>query len=335
MTKVFISYARDGSYGENLAAIVQMQLQHAGFEVFRDVSGLKAGDIWYHKLEAELETSNIMVLVVSEKVRTSKWVANEVSMAEEIGIPVIPVLAENIRKPLWLRHLQVLDFCDAEDWERLFDSLGEYASAELKARLTVGKTADHGTSVHEWLPAFASDYASLAALKQKTVATGAMPSIVVETCQASAPVVPWASHSGNDQYGQYADLTLQNVTQRFRWIMPGTFMMGSLESEEGRVAGWETQREVTLSKGFWLADTACTQEFWQAVTGNNPAHFKGDLACPVECVSWDDVQQFIKALNQRQPALNARLPSEAEWEYACRAGTETAFCFGGKIDLSV
>ena len=115
MPKAFISYARDGSYGENLAVEIYQQLKSAGFDVFRDVIGLKPGDVWYHKLEFELESSDVMVLVVSEKVRTSKWVHNEVSMAEEIGIPVIPVLVEKVRYPLWLRHLQSLDFCGAVD----------------------------------------------------------------------------------------------------------------------------------------------------------------------------------------------------------------------------
>ncbi|SEA46081.1 TIR domain-containing protein [Thiothrix caldifontis] len=131
MPKAFISYARDGSHGENLAAEIQQQLQAAGFAVFRDVIGLKPGDVWYHKLEFELETSDVMVLVVSEKVRTSKWVHNEVSMAEDIGIPVIPVLAEKVRHPLWLRHLQVLDFCGARDWGLLLGALGHHVGRTL------------------------------------------------------------------------------------------------------------------------------------------------------------------------------------------------------------
>ena len=126
MPKAFISYARDGSYGENLATEIQQQLQAAGFAVFHDVIGLKPGDVWYHKLEFELESSDVMVLVVSEKVRTSKWVHNEVSMAEEIGIPVIPVLAEKVRHPLWLRHLQVLDFCVVVDWGLLLGAIGHH-----------------------------------------------------------------------------------------------------------------------------------------------------------------------------------------------------------------
>ncbi|UJS26033.1 DUF1566 domain-containing protein [Thiothrix winogradskyi] len=131
MPKAFISYARDGGYGENLATEIQQQLQAAGFVVFRDVIGLKPGDVWYHKLEFELETSDVMVLVVSEKVRTSKWVHNEVSMAEEIGIPVIPVLAEKVRYPLWLRHLQVLDFCGVVDWSLLLGAIGHHVGRTL------------------------------------------------------------------------------------------------------------------------------------------------------------------------------------------------------------
>lgn len=104
MSKVFISYARDGGFGENLAAQTQPQLQSAGHTVFRDVTDLSPGDRWDIKLEFELETSDIVVLIVSERVRKSEWVHNEISMAKEIGLPIIPVLSEKIRMPLWLRH---------------------------------------------------------------------------------------------------------------------------------------------------------------------------------------------------------------------------------------
>lgn len=122
-SKIFISYTRDKSHGQHLATDAHTRLQSAGFEVFRDVVGLKPGDVWYHKLELELETSDMVLVIVSEKVRTSKWVANEVTMAEEIGLPVIPVFAEKIRPPLWLRHLQALDFYDEPAWEMLIEAI--------------------------------------------------------------------------------------------------------------------------------------------------------------------------------------------------------------------
>ncbi len=143
----------------------------------------------------------------------------------------------------------------------------------------------------------------------------------------------WATKAGQDDHGRYADLKVQGITQRFRWIEAGTFLMGSPPNEPQREAN-ETQHEVTLSKGYWLADTACTQALWQKVMGNNPARFQDNANNPVEQVSWDDVQGFLQALNQRVSGLTARLPTEAEWEYACRAGTTTPFAFGNSISPS-
>ncbi len=106
--------------------------------------------------------------------------------------------------------------------------------------------------------------------------------------------------------------------------------MGSPANEEQRYDS-EIQHQVTLMQGYWLADTACTQALWEAVMGNNPAHFKDDNNNPVEQISWDDVQVFLQKLNERIPGLDAALPTEAQWEQACRAGTTTPFSFGENI----
>ncbi|WP_287639084.1 formylglycine-generating enzyme family protein [Accumulibacter sp.] len=135
---------------------------------------------------------------------------------------------------------------------------------------------------------------------------------------------------GVDRYGLFGEIAVAGVTQRFRWIAPGTFRMGSPEEEPERYED-EVPHEVTLSEGYWLADTACTEALWQAVTGRNPSGVKDQPELPVEQVSWDDVQDFLGELNRRLPGLEARLPSEAEWEYACRAGTTTPFSLGENI----
>ena len=102
---------------------------------------------------------------------------------------------------------------------------------------------------------------------------------------------PWASSSNADLYGLYADLSLKDITQRFRWIPPRDFLMGSPDDEPER--SYRNPAPVILTEGFWLADTACTQALWQAVMGNNPASYTYSLENPVENVSWDDVREFI------------------------------------------
>ena len=141
----------------------------------------------------------------------------------------------------------------------------------------------------------------------------------------------WARALGRDAYGLFSEIEVGGVRQRFRWIAPGRFLMGSPADEPERMPEREAQHEVTLSRGYWLADTACTQGLWQAVMGENPSHFKDDARNPVETVSWDDVQRFIGELQRRVGGLAVRLPSEAEWEYACRAGTTTPFSFGDEL----
>ena len=95
----------------------------------------------------------------------------------------------------------------------------------------------------------------------------------------------------------------------------------------------ETQHKVTLTKGFYMGVHPVTQEQWQAVMGNNPSHFKDEKNLPVEQVSWDDCQEFVKKLREKDKKPY-RLPTEAEWEYACRAGTTTPFYFGATISTT-
>jgi uncharacterized protein (TIGR02996 family) len=112
---------------------------------------------------------------------------------------------------------------------------------------------------------------------------------------------------------------------KFAWIPAGTYLMGSPEREQGREKN-ETQHRVTLTKGLYLGIHAVSQACWGAVMGNNPSQHQGD-DLPVEQVSWDDCQEFLRKLSE-QDGHSYRLPTEAEWEFACRAGTTTPFCFG-------
>jgi formylglycine-generating enzyme required for sulfatase activity len=144
----------------------------------------------------------------------------------------------------------------------------------------------------------------------------------------------WASGWGQNRFGVFVDLTLDSVTQRLRWIPPGQFQMGSPATEPGR---WDTEgprHRVTLTRGYWLFDTPCTQALWMAVMGKNPSRFQTPARedRPVERVSWDEVQGFLVEVNARIPGLDLVLPTEAQWERACRAGTDTAL-YTGEIEI--
>ncbi len=102
------------------------------------------------------------------------------------------------------------------------------------------------------------------------------------------------------------------------------------------MGGKGPQHQVTISNGFWLFDTPVTQALWLAVTGENPSKFQSaDLPSsgrPVEQVSWNDCQDFLQEINRKLPGLDLTLPAEAQWEYACRAGSSTAL-YTGPIEI--
>ncbi len=141
------------------------------------------------------------------------------------------------------------------------------------------------------------------------------------------PLYPpeWCSEFGEDRYGIYAVLTIDDVDFHWRWIPPGSFVMGSPESEEGRYDREGPQHRVTISRGYWLAATPTTQEQWLLVSRDNPSKDFSNPNLPVENVSWSEADRYIKRLNERVAGLYIRLPNEAQWEYACRAGASTAF----------
>jgi formylglycine-generating enzyme required for sulfatase activity len=153
--------------------------------------------------------------------------------------------------------------------------------------------------------------------------------------QIPKPTTPPPSKESNPKPPKRAlDEEITNsIGMKFRLIRPGTFRMGSPASESGRDND-ETQHSVTISKPYYLGIYEVTQEQYERVMGKNPSYFKG-ARDPVENVSWEDAVAFIEKLNGMPSEKDAgrvyRLPTEAEWEYACRAGSESAYCFGDTL----
>ena len=133
-----------------------------------------------------------------------------------------------------------------------------------------------------------------------------------------------------------------SIGMKLLLIPKGTFMMGSPESEQGRNVD-ETQHEVTISKDYYLGVYEITQAQYEKVMGKNPSLFQGAIVgnenadLPVDNVSWDDVVEFCKKLSdlpeEKKAGRMYRLPTEAEWEYACRAGSKTAYSFDDEEGL--
>ncbi|MCX8005320.1 MAG: bifunctional serine/threonine-protein kinase/formylglycine-generating enzyme family protein [Burkholderiaceae bacterium] len=169
-----------------------------------------------------------------------------------------------------------------------------------------------------------------------SAASAGSPATTAAPVPADRP--SWASASGRDAFGRWASVSVNGIAYRLRWIPAGSFWMGSPPDDPDRQPD-EDHHLVTLTKAFWLGETEVPQGFWQAVMGSpSRSYFTGD-ELPVEKVSWNGAQEFLAKLGSitRAPF---RLPTEAEWEYACRANdtvtgvptTEVAWTSAASLD---
>jgi len=164
---------------------------------------------------------------------------------------------------------------------------------------------------------------------------GATDELIKAIRQYSPKLKPMNNSSGAAKAGT---VRKNSIGMEFVYIPSGEFMMGSSDAEidevwyECKKYSSECKREyftmespkhkVTIKDGFWIGKYEVTQAEWQTVMGDNPSYFKDCGGnCPVEQVSWDDIQVFLKRLNTKDTQFEYRLPTEAEWEYAARAGT--------------
>ena len=179
------------------------------------------------------------------------------------------------------------------------------------------------------------------------------PATIVTSLAQSSPCVqvdfpPVAGNEGEGEPGVETVMLPGGVPLAMVWVPAGTFMMGMHGYEQDAYTPWESpEHEVTLSQGFWMGKFEVTQAQWKAVmNGANPSYFQGANAGnantdhrPVEQAPWNAIQTFITALNAHIVSTNqgaaVRLPTEAEWEYACRAGSTTRFYWGDDPDYTL
>ena len=158
---------------------------------------------------------------------------------------------------------------------------------------------------------------------------------IIETGNGHVEIRPlnegpiWADRTGRDEFGDWAEIVVKGIVQRLRRIPAGSFLIGLPEDDPERWKDERPQTEITLSQDFWMFDTAVTTAFWHAVMGRDETE-PGREEHPKTNVSWNDAKIFLERLNETRTGLSFHLPSEAQWEYACRAGTTTPYFFGDK-----
>lgn len=195
-------------------------------------------------------------------------------------------------------------------------TLADPATVEAEYWDTI-KASNSKTNFEEYLKEYPQGrYAPLARVKLRQMEEASKPSGAVG--DSVDPASAAANTSSIARPGVKQGAVVKNqIGMELVSVPPGSFMMGNSNGE----ADEQPAHQVTIGQAFYMGKYEVTQAQWQSVMGNNPSHFKDCPNCPVEQVSWDDTQKFISKLNESNDGFRYRLPTEAEWEYACRAGT--------------
>jgi len=301
-SRIFFSYARAD---EEFALKLAQSLRSAGANLWIDQLDIPLGERWDRAVMQALRTAESVLVILSPAAVDSDNVMDEVSFALEQRKLVVPVLYKNCELPLRLRRVQNIDF--TADFNPALRRLLQAFSMELPAG---------GPQPVEFIPA---ESGGVRPPVKSPVPLPDQPGLELESSTAAEDV---------ETVTAAGKAFTNSIGMKFVLIPAGTFMMGSPGADVGREDD-EVQHEVTITRAFYLQTTPVTQGQWARVMGNNPSRFKDDGdKCPVEKIRWDEAQTFIEKLNEMEGTDKYRLPTEAEWEYACRAGSAERFCSG-------
>jgi formylglycine-generating enzyme required for sulfatase activity len=327
--------------------------------IFQDVAAIPKGSDWEEKIHEALDTASFIIPILTPAFLQSEWCCKEVLRFRERE----KTLGRN--NLIFPFHFTDIGHVDPDDKREVFDKavltllrrrqITDFLVLELEDpdhRDVRFKLRELSTSVRDALRGARPLSASAGNAADTTPApepvafapvtrpappwpASARPAIV-PAGPALPPKPVWAAATGTDSFGIWVDIVVPArsgpaVAQRMRRIPAGRFQMGSPNNEPGRFGNESPRHVVTIAQEFWLFDTPCTQALWQAVMGDNPSRFKSPTR-PVERVSFEDAQRFLTEINKRVPGLDLTLPSEARWEYACRAGEDTA-TYAGPIEI--
>ncbi|MGD8724188.1 MAG: SUMF1/EgtB/PvdO family nonheme iron enzyme, partial [Desulfobacterales bacterium] len=312
MAKIFLCYRREDSRWPT-QWIYNDLVDHFGSEsVVWDIDSIPYGVDFREYLNKEVSKCDILLAVIGDKWleifkqrldQPNDFVRIEIQAALKRGIPVVPILVGEKSVP------------SEKDLPPELANLSYKQAAEVRAGADL---KSHLKRLVDGLDRLFSESKVGEDIKQKQIDK--------ELKREESP-----------------KKITNSIGMEFVLIPAGSFLMGSLFSpkEVAKVYGGKAedykderpQHHVEITKPFYLQTTQVSQTQWKKVMSNNPSHFRDfGYNCPVDSVSWYDTQEFISKLNQTEGTNKYRLPTEAEWEYSCRAGTTTAFSFGNEVD---
>jgi formylglycine-generating enzyme required for sulfatase activity len=362
MSDIFISYAsEDRARAKVLAGVLEDQ----GWSVWWDRT-IPAGRTFDEVIEEALDTAKSVIVLWSEKSVKSRWVRTEAQEGADRNI-LIPVLIEKVRIPLAFRRIQAANLIgwDGSYTESSFQELvGDIAAllgpppkAEEKRQQAEAETKrkDVGTSKQiEVIPTSeptpdALDYPKSKGLEtEKAGSKSLMAKVLAAICIVTLITIIsigvfLKDRQRTDQPKRKpGNVETNSIGMKLVYIPAGSFMMGSSRSAAQLAREYDTtkeeyftdefpQHQVRISEGFWMGQTEVTQGQYKSVMNAQPwsgqDNVQEDANNPAVLVTWDDAAAFCTKLSQ-QEGKTYRLPTEAEWEYACRAGTTTRFSFG-------
>jgi formylglycine-generating enzyme required for sulfatase activity len=297
MSDIFLSYASEDR--ERVRPLAEALTQQ-GWSVSWD-RNIPGGRTWQEVLEEELEAACSLVVVWSENSIKRKWVMEEADEGIRKRLPIFPVLIDAVLPPVAFRSKPTVDL---SAWDGDTNSF-TFQNLVKNIRKILGQPA----RIKPLQPT------------------------IPETREPEPPE-PKPAEGPRELEPHGAKEFTNSLGMQFVLIPAVTFMMGSGIAEEGD-EDERPQHQVTLSQSFYLQTKPVTQGQWKRLMGENPSFFhEGGEDCPVENVSWNDAQEFLKKLNRMEKTDQYRLPTEAQWEYACRAGSTQRYCFGdGEAEL--
>lgn len=322
---IFICYRRGDSSGYAGRLSDSLVAHFGDRRIFMDIGRIRPGDVFKEVISDAVGSCEVLIALIGQNWLTSEdekgrrldnpedFVRLEIAAALARGVRVIPVLLQGAQMPgkqdlppdllpLLDRHAYELsDLRWKYDVEKLIGALEKIvapAPAGTKIARANARVMLTALAVALLLAAAAGIYLSRGGLPTRND-----NQVVAQPSPANA--------------GQRPQFVKDNLGLEFVWIPSGSFMMGS-ENGDGNE---RPVHRVLINEGFYMGKCEVTQAQWLAVMKTNPSHFKDCGKCPVEQVSWDDAQEFIRRLNAENDGHSYRLPSEAEWEYAARAGT--------------